>query len=113
MSVLGMHARRVIMSEPMEGQLILLHVESKFTTYRLNGGVRKTDEAAGLQQQVADKLLLIWQRNQRSPRLAIPLLRTLDLLLAQSALDKLVPSPDAFLGKGTPRIVRRQSWFAD
>lgn len=48
------------------------------------------------QQSVVTSLLAIWRRQAASQRMALPLLRTADLLFAQGRLDEL---PGPFVGE--------------
>ena len=57
---------------------------------------------AGALEEVGAALLAVWRRNARSARLATPLLRLADTLLASAGLGHLQPPSSAFPGMGTP-----------
>ena len=48
-----------------------------------------TGEATGRLEEVTSSLLVIWSRSVQSTRLALPLLRTADLLFSQARLEQL------------------------
>lgn len=57
---------------------------------------------AGALEEVGAALLAVWRRNARSARLATPLLRLADTLLAGAGLGRLQPPASAFPGMWTP-----------
>ena len=59
---------------------------------------------AGALEEVGAALLAVWRRNARSARLATPLLRLADTLLATAGLGRLQPPASAFPGMLIPVI---------
>lgn len=57
---------------------------------------------AGALEEVGAALLTVWRRNARSARLATPLLRLADTLLAAAGLGRLQPPVSAFPGVWAP-----------
>ena len=63
---------------------------------------RPCPATAGALEEVGVALLAVWRRNARSARLATPLLRLADALLAGAGLGRLQPPASAFPGMRTP-----------